>query len=110
MFPARTFARKKVGVFGLARSGTACAHALRLGGAEFFAWDDQAASVAKARQNGLPIGELTIIDFATLDSLVLGPGVPLTHPTRHWKVEKARAAGIEIIGDTEVFQRELKGS
>jgi UDP-N-acetylmuramoylalanine--D-glutamate ligase len=110
MFPARTFARKKVGVFGLARSGTACAHALRLGGAEVFAWDDQAASVEKARQDGLPIGDLTRIDFAMLDSLVLSPGVPLTHPKPHWTVEKAKAAGIEIIGDTEVFQRELKGS
>jgi len=47
MFPARTFANKKVGVFGLARSGTACAEALRLGGAEVFAWDDDAHSVEK---------------------------------------------------------------
>ncbi len=110
MFPARTFARRKVGVFGLARSGTACAEALRLGGAEVFAWDDQAPSVEKARQDGLPIGDLREIDFATLDSLVLSPGVPFTHPKPHWTVEKARAAGIEIIGDTEVFQRELTGS
>jgi hypothetical protein len=31
------------------------------------------------------------------------PGVPLTHPEPHWTVLKARHAGIEIIGDTEVF-------
>jgi len=110
MFPARTFARKKVGVFGLARSGTACAEALRLGGAEVFAWDDQAASVEKAKKDGLPIGDLANIDFATLDALVLSPGVPLTHPKPHWTVEKAKAAGIEIIGDTEVFQREVEDS
>ncbi|WP_119392570.1 UDP-N-acetylmuramoyl-L-alanine--D-glutamate ligase [Taklimakanibacter lacteus] len=110
MFPARTFARKKVGVFGLARSGTACAEALRLGGAEVLAWDDQAQSVEKAKQDGLPVGDLKALDFATLDSLVLSPGVPLTHPKPHWTVEKAKAAGIEIIGDTEVFQRELTGS
>jgi len=110
MFPARTFAKKKVGVFGLARSGTACAEALRLGGAEVFAWDDQPQSVEKAKQDGLPIGDLKAMDFATLDSLILSPGVPLTHPKPHWTVEKAKAAGIEIIGDTEVFQRELKGT
>jgi UDP-N-acetylmuramoylalanine--D-glutamate ligase len=110
MFPARTFANKKVGVFGLARSGTACAEALRLGGAEVFAWDDQAASVEKAKKEGLAVGDLKAMDFSTLDSLVLSPGVPLTHPKPHWTVEKAKAAGVEIIGDTEVFQRELKGS
>ena len=101
---------RKVGVFGLARSGTACAEALRLGGAEVFAWDDQAQSVDKAKADGLPIGDLKALDFKTLDSLVLSPGVPLTHPKPHWTVEKAKAAGIEIIGDTEVFQRELEGS
>jgi UDP-N-acetylmuramoylalanine--D-glutamate ligase len=110
MFPARTFNKKKVGVFGLARSGTACAEALRLGGAEVFAWDDDAQSVEKAKQEGLPVGDLRAMDFATLDSLVLSPGVPLTHPKPHWTVEKANAAGIEIIGDTEIFQREIKGS
>ncbi|MGE4248952.1 MAG: UDP-N-acetylmuramoyl-L-alanine--D-glutamate ligase [Parvibaculaceae bacterium] len=110
MFPARTFANKTVGVFGLARSGTACAEALRLGGARVFAWDDDAQSVEKARQEGLAIGDLRAADFSTLDSLVLSPGVPLTHPKPHWTVEKAKAAGIEIIGDTEIFQREITGS
>jgi UDP-N-acetylmuramoylalanine--D-glutamate ligase len=110
MFPARSFANKKVGVFGLARSGTACAEALRLGGAEVFAWDDDAQSIEKAKQEGLPVGDLRVMDFASLDSLVLSPGVPLTHPKPHWTVEKAKASGIEIIGDTEIFQREILSS
>lgn len=110
MFPARTFAGKRVGVFGLARSGTACAEALRLGGAEVLAWDDAAASIEKAKKDGLPICDLTSVDFATLDALVLSPGVPLTHPKPHWTVAKAQAAEVEVIGDTEVFQRELRGS
>jgi UDP-N-acetylmuramoylalanine--D-glutamate ligase len=108
MFPARTFANRKVGVFGLARSGTACAEALRLGGAEVFAWDDDAQSIEKAKQEGLPTADLRAMDFAVLDALVLSPGVPLTHPKPHWTVEKAKAAGIQIIGDTEVFQREVR--
>ena len=33
MFPAHSFKNKKVALFGLARSGLACAEALRLGGA-----------------------------------------------------------------------------
>ncbi len=37
---------------------------------------------------------------------MLSPGVPLTHPEPHWTVQKARAAGVEIIGDIELLFRE----
>lgn len=107
MFPANSFKGRRVGLFGLARSGTACWEALRLGGAEVFAWDDSALAVESA---GFPATDLRDVDFKSLNCLVLSPGVPLTHPEPHWTVVKARAAGIEIIGDTEVFQRELAGS
>ena len=110
MFPARSFKGKKAAVFGLARSGTALIEALRLGGAEVHAWDDSEPAVEKARAAGLPVSDLRALDFTSLDALVLSPGVPLTHPKPHWTAAKAKAAGIEIIGDTEVFQREVKGS
>ena len=110
MFPATSFRDKKVALFGLARSGTACAEALRLGGAEVHAWDDQEKAVEAARQAGLPVADLRETDFSGFDALVLSPGVPLTHPQPHWTVVKARAAGVEIIGDTEVFQREVEGT
>jgi len=38
--------------------------------------------------------------------LILAPGVPLTHPEPHWTVRRAQAAGVEIIGDTELFFRQ----
>jgi len=110
LFPARTFKGKRVAVFGLARSGLACIAALKEGGADVLAWDDSEASVAKGHDAGLPIVDLRKVDFRTLDSLVLSPGVPLTHPTPHWTVTKAREAGVEVIGDTEVFQREIAGT
>ncbi|WP_374332249.1 UDP-N-acetylmuramoyl-L-alanine--D-glutamate ligase [Aestuariivirga sp.] len=106
MFPAATFKGKKVAVFGLARSGTATIEALQLGGATVHGWDDSAPAVEKARAAGLPISSLHQLDFATLDALVLSPGVPFTHPEPHWTVLKARHAGIEVIGDTEIFARE----
>ena len=107
MFPATSFANKSVGVFGLARSGISCAMALQLGGAKVFAWDDSEPSVEKARAEGVSITNLHSVDFKSLDALVLSPGVPLTHPEPHWTVVKAKQAGIEIIGDTEIFAREL---
>jgi UDP-N-acetylmuramoylalanine--D-glutamate ligase len=110
VFPATSFKGKRAGVFGLARSGTACVEALRLGGAEVLAWDDSEPAVAKAREQGLPVRNLREIDFSELDSLVLSPGVPLTHPEPHWTVRKAQAAGIEIVGDTEILQREIAGT
>jgi len=106
LFPVTTFKGKTVAVFGLARSGTATIEALQLGGATVHAWDDSAPAVEKGRAAGLPISNLHQLDFNTLDALVLSPGVPLTHPEPHWTVLKARHAGIEVVGDTEIFARE----
>ncbi len=110
MFPAHSFKNKKVALFGLARSGLACAEALRLGGAQVVAWDDSEAAVNAAKAQNVPVSDLHGIDFKSLDCLVLSPGVPLTHPEPHWTVSKAKAVGVEIIGDTEVFQREVTGT
>lgn len=109
MFAATTFKGKSVAVFGLARSGLASMRALIDGGADVVVWDDSADAVAKAEQDGWPVKDLRTVDFSTLDSLILSPGVPLTHPEPHWTVKLAQAADIEIIGDTEVFMREIAG-
>ena len=101
MFPATTFNKKRVAVFGLARSGISCATALRLGGAEVLAWDDSEPAVEKAQAEGIIVTNLHSIDFKTLDALLLSPGVPLTHPEPHWTVIKAKQAGIEIVRSEE---------
>ncbi len=110
MFAARTFAGQRVAVFGLARSGISCAQALIAGGAEVLAWDDSDAAVSLAVAAQLPVTNLHQTSFDGLAALVLSPGVPLTHPEPHWTARKAQAAGIQIVGDTEVFVRELAGS
>ncbi len=110
MIAATTFNNKKVAVFGLGRTGLTVIEALQKGGADVWAFDDNAAACEKARANGLPIVDLHEADFSQLDSYVLSPGVPLTHPKPHWSVEKAKAAGVEIIGDTEVFVRQVAGT
>ncbi len=106
MIPATTFHGKKVALFGLGGSGLATAHALAAGGADVVAWDDNPVSVDKARSEGLTVGDLAQLDWTLLSAFVLSPGVPLTHPKPHWTVDLARAAGVEIIGDIELFVRE----
>ena len=54
----------------------------------------------------MPVEDLAAADWSRFAALVLAPGVPLTHPEPHWTVQKARAAGVEIIGDIELFCRE----
>ncbi len=108
MFAAQSFHGKRVAMFGLARSGISCALALQEGGATVFAWDDSEPAQDKARADGVTVTNLHTIDFKTLNALVLSPGVPLTHPEPHWTVMKAKAAGVDIIGDTEVFARQVQ--
>jgi UDP-N-acetylmuramoylalanine--D-glutamate ligase len=93
-------------VFGLGSSGNATVRGLLDGGATVAAWDDSAAGREAAAKAGVPIVDLTAADWSQFSSLVLAPGVPLTHPEPHWTVKKAQAAGVEIIGDVEIFFRE----
>jgi UDP-N-acetylmuramoylalanine--D-glutamate ligase len=104
--PAAAFSGQTVALFGLGGSGLATARALRAGGATVHCWDDGEAGRVKAAAEGLAVVDLTTADWSAYTSLVLAPGVPLTHPEPHWTVRKAHAAGIEIIGDIEVFFRE----
>ena len=106
MIPITTFAGKKVAVFGLGGSGLASASALLAGGADVVAFDDHAQSVAQANAAGIPTADLHDIDWSRLAALLLTPGVPLTHPAPHWTVALAHQAGVEVIGDVELFCRE----
>lgn len=106
MTPVTVFAGRKVALFGLGGSGLATARALIAGGAEVAAWDDKTESRDKAAGEGIGIVDLATADWADFASFILSPGVPLTHPQPHWTVGKAQGAGVEIIGDIELFFRE----
>ena len=107
MIPARGFEGKTVAVFGLARTGLAAARALIAGGAHVALWDDTEKGRAAATAEGLPLVDLSAVDWSHFAALMLSPGVPLTHPEPHWTVKKARAAGVEIIGDMELLARSI---
>ena len=108
MTPITIFAGQRVAVFGLGGSGLATALALKAGGAEPIVWDDNAGGVAKAQGAGLTAQPLAEADWRDFAAFVLSPGVPLTHPEPHWSVALAKAAGVEVIGDIELFARQRR--
>jgi len=98
---ARAFAGKHYAVYGLARSGLATAEALLASGARVTAWDAKEEAKAKAPA-GTELANLDEADLSQFDSLVVTPGLPLN---RHPIAGRAREAGVEIIGDIELFAR-----
>ena len=108
MIPVTSFAGKTVAVFGLGGSGLASCHALRAGGAEVIAGDDGVDRLAEAAKAGFITADLRTVSWSNFAALVLTPGAPLTHPAPHWTVLAARQAGVEVIGDIELFCRERR--
>ena len=105
MIPVPGFENQMVAVFGLGRSGLTAARALKAGGALPVLWDDSVSSRMQAEAEGFTVEDLTRADWSGFAALVLSPGAPLTHPKPHWTVGKAKAAGVEVIGDIELFAR-----
>ena len=108
MIPVTSFAGKTVAVFGLGGSGLASCHALQAGGAEVIACDDSIDRMVEAARAGFITADLRTVSWANFAALILTPGVPLTHPAPHWTVLAAREAGVEVIGDIELFCRERR--
>ncbi len=135
MITARAFAGRHYAVLGLARSGLATVEALLASGARVTAWDDKEEARDKLKSSSSLLGEvavasrltegplhhpsdgppprdklgedLLIADFTTadltqFDSIVVTPGLPLN---RHPIAGRAKDAGVEIIGDIELFAR-----
>ena len=108
MIAARSCAHQIVGVFGLARSGIASVRSLIAGGARVYAWDDKESARVVAEADGAGVLPWRDWPWEKLNSLVLSPGVPLTHPAPHDVVIRARASNVEVTGDIELFAREIR--
>jgi len=115
---ARAFAGKHYAVLGLARSGLATVEALLASGARVTAWDDKlfpgegrdpgqrepllSSGLDPGLRRGTEIANINEVDLRQFDSIVVTPGLPLN---RHPIAQRAREAGVEIIGDIELFAR-----
>ncbi|HEX3942535.1 MAG TPA: UDP-N-acetylmuramoyl-L-alanine--D-glutamate ligase [Rhizomicrobium sp.] len=110
MIVPRNLGNQDVGVFGLARTGVSAARALIAGGARVYAWDDGEASRRGAEELGARVLSMEAWPWERLSALILSPGVPLTHPAPHTVVDAARNAGVVVIGDMELFAREIRST
>ncbi len=104
MIGSTAWAGKRFAVLGLARSGAATVAALVASGAEVTAWDSDAAK--RDAVEGAAIQPIEDTDLTGLAGVVVSPGVPLnTHPI----AAHAKAAGVPVIGDIELFAQARAG-
>ena len=108
MIPSRAFANKTVAVFGLARTGLGAVRSLVAGGTQVIAWDDNSTARDLGGQEGAQLMPWREWPWENIAALLLSPGVPLTHPAPHGVVEHANRARVPVIGDVELFAREIR--
>ncbi len=103
MIYVRHLAGKTVAVLGLGRTGLSAARSLVSSGASVMAWDDHEEKRAEALVAGIPVIDLAAADFASINLLVLSPGIPHTFPEPHPVTVHARQAGVRIVCDVELL-------
>lgn len=99
MITSDAFRGKRYAVLGLARSGLATVAALVVSGAEVLAWDEREEARAQVAA-GVTLADPLATDLAGYDGVVVSPGVPIN---RHPIAGYAKAAGVPLIGDIELF-------
>jgi UDP-N-acetylmuramoylalanine--D-glutamate ligase len=109
MIVSGAFAGKRYAVLGLARSGLSTVETLLASGARVTAWDNRDEARAGVEAKNHPLAELAdplSIDLKGYHGVVVSPGVPLN---RHPIADAARAAGVPVIGDIELFAQARAG-
>ena len=104
---------KNVLVFGMARSGIAAAKLLLERGAKVTVCDSKAEADFNGALDDLKAAGARFMlsekhpeeKLEGFDALVLSPGIPVEHPA----VVRARALGIEVMGEVEYAYRESTG-
>ena len=100
-------APKKVLVIGLGKTGLSCARYLSRLGRQVAVTDDRSEPPGLAAlSDELPdvalfLGRLEPAAFEHAEQIVVSPGVSLKHPL----ISEARARGVGVIGDIELFAR-----
>lgn len=103
MISCEGFAAKNVVVLGLGTSGLAAARALCRSGARVLAWDDSQDRREAAMAEGMRTRDPERVNWASMDALVISPGIPHSYPEPHIAARLAKHAGVPIIGDVELL-------
>src|SRR5690606_16475360 len=93
------FSDKSYTVLGLARSGLATVDALLASGARVLAWDSRADARAAVSPAARLAARMSVSLYG-YSGIVVSPGIPIN---RHPIADRARDAGIPLIGDIELF-------
>lgn len=97
---------KNIVVFGLGKAGISTVKALSKAGAFVTASDDSKDSMLALESqkiSNVKVENCNLINWNIVDTLVLSPGVPFTHPKPHPVVEFAKKVGCPIICDIELL-------
>lgn len=94
---------KKIAIVGLGKSGMPVFKACQAAGIDTILWDDTAEQRDIAEKEGGKVVQITSAVLKDCAFVCLSPGIPLTHPKPHAAVIAAQEAGIEIVGDIEMF-------
>ena len=113
-FSPTLFEGRRIGVFGLGRSGLPVARRLASLGASVLAWDDdasardEAATPSDTHPRGVPVTALRSAD--DLDALVLSPGIPHRGERAPDVARDAIRRGVPILSDAVLLQDAVRRS
>ncbi|MEZ0223223.1 MAG: UDP-N-acetylmuramoyl-L-alanine--D-glutamate ligase [Alphaproteobacteria bacterium] len=96
---------KAIAILGLGKSGMPVFEACKAAGIATIVWDDGPDARKAAEAAGATLKDLSVHDYKDVACLCMSPGIPLTHPKPHPAALKAKAAGVEVLGDIELFRR-----
>jgi UDP-N-acetylmuramoylalanine--D-glutamate ligase len=104
-FEAVKFKNKKIGIYGLGKTGVACFEYFVQSSADLICYDDSREAVNSfAKKYG--VGHIAPLDdgiWQTLDYIIASPGIPLQYPLQHELFRIAAICQTPIISDIEVL-------
>jgi len=98
---------KRIAIIGLGTTGLSCINFFRKKDISVTVFDTRAVPPGKEQLDAttkLIIGPLSAQLLCQFDCLVVSPGIAIATPA----IDAAIKAGVEVIGDIELFARELK--
>lgn len=99
MISLKNYFGKNIAVFGLGVTGVSVIHALKKGGANIHAWDDKHIPDI----TGVHFAHHSQYDWATIDELIISPGIPFKDPQPHEVVSLAQKHGCLISSDIDLL-------